>query len=320
MYVHPAIAALRGDRASQHRAQLPLLEAVQCWQESDRPRALAGDLEDYSAGKPLADCEAFSAMFADHHGALEWLGDVCGAVINALRQEPLGDVPFRTNCSDSYSTVQLMSAGQATLSLTMHAPRNGSRAPETALLVDRESNELILAGEAQGLLHRFGSAIAGTVDTTDHLWRAGDQIALAPDDARHMVAIERPLLTLHLTRAAPLPRPTRKLRLADGQLLKSASGDKQVSRDQLALAVLGAMERREALPILQDLSQDRERGSDLRWEAVRQALAIDPARGFAVLDALAGRTDDPLGAPATSLREQLFATYPQLADTLPEAA
>ncbi|WP_299295861.1 hypothetical protein, partial [uncultured Erythrobacter sp.] len=303
-----------------HRAQMPLLKAEQDWRASGRTRLLAADLYSYANDAPLAECDALSALFGDQHAALEWVRGLSAQLIQALRSEPLGDVPFRTHCSDSYSTLQLMSSGRATLSLTTHAPRSNSAAPETVMLVDRESIELVLAGKARGLMHKFDEHLEGRFETKEQDWQVGDTIALTPDNARHLLTIEQPVLMLHLTRAALVPGATRKYRLADGQLMQSANGDKQTSRNQLALAVLGAMQCQKAVPVLKRLSEDTSNEADLRWEAVRQNLAINPAKGFAMIDRLAEQADDPLARPASSLKAQLISAHPQLADLLPEAA
>jgi hypothetical protein len=96
-------------------------------------------------------------------------------------------------------------------------------------------------------------------------------------------------------------------------LIKSASGDKTASRDMLALGVLGALAYSPSLDAMERTARDDDRAPDLRWEAVRQSLALDPARGFAMLNRLAERASDELREPAKRLRHQLLVAYPQLA-------
>jgi hypothetical protein len=55
------------------------------------------------------------------------------------------------------------------------------------------------------------------------------------------------------------------------------------------------------------------RGSaHLRWQAVRECLALDTARGFALLSRIAADPADDLSTSAGALRAQLVETYPQL--------
>jgi hypothetical protein len=55
----------------------------------------------------------------------------------------------------------------------------------------------------------------------------------------------------------------------------------------------------------------------VRWQALRECLALDTATGFAALGRLAATTDDPLAAPAQALHAQLLERYPALAGVEP---
>jgi hypothetical protein len=71
------------------------------------------------------------------------------------------------------------------------------------------------------------------------------------------------------------------------------------------------MKRREAAPAMARIA--REKGPDsLRWEALREALALDTAQGFAALCAIARSPLDPLAGPAGALRAQLIEAHPRL--------
>jgi hypothetical protein len=50
----------------------------------------------------------------------------------------------------------------------------------------------------------------------------------------------------------------------------------------------------------------------LRWQALRECLALDTLAGFRALTAVATACDDPLAGAAGALRAQLVETYPQL--------
>lgn len=103
----------------------------------------------------------------------------------------------------------------------------------------------------------------------------------------------------------------REYALADGALLKQTAGEVRQSRHETMLALLGRMKRREAVPVMAAIAC--QSGADsLRWEALRESLALDTAQGFAALCALARSPLDPLAAPAGALRAQLVEAHPRL--------
>ncbi|QUL39230.1 hypothetical protein [Erythrobacter sp. JK5] len=312
MHVHPAIAALRSDPASQRRTQAAMADTLRTWREASWQREIAADLARYAAGAVLTDCAAVSALLGDRGAACAFVAGWSAPLIEALNRYPLAEVPFGYRHTKGYSTVQLLSAGGATLGVSAYERQPGGAEPRTALFVDRESSELVLAGTARGASHRLVDD--GTVETSTETWRSGDRIAMHYRRARQIVAVEGALLVLQLSRTPRTPRPTRQYRLADSCLLKVASGDRQASRDLMALAVIGAMEHPAGLAAMQQVCADGARDPDVRWEAVRQALALDPAGGFALLSGLAGCPTDPLFNPALRLRAQLAEAHPHLAE------
>jgi hypothetical protein len=77
------------------------------------------------------------------------------------------------------------------------------------------------------------------------------------------------------------------------------------------LALLGRMRRAETAPVMAAIA--REPGdASLRWQALRECLALDTAAGLAALSYLARTGDDPLAPPAGALRAQLIETHPEL--------
>ena len=107
------------------------------------------------------------------------------------------------------------------------------------------------------------------------------------------------------------PAPTREYDFATGALLRQAAGDVRASRHEAMLALLGRMGRAEAAPVMAAIA--REPGDDsLRWQALRECLALDTAAGFAALCEVARAPDDPLAEPAGALRAQLLEAHPGL--------
>ncbi len=71
---------------------------------------------------------------------------------------------------------------------------------------------------------------------------------------------------------------------------------------------------------MERIVRDHAAQRDLRWEALRQVLALDALRGLALVGALAGDSADLLAGPAAALQQQLRAARPDLAALLPQAA
>jgi hypothetical protein len=110
-------------------------------------------------------------------------------------------------------------------------------------------------------------------------------------------------------RRQPAAEP--RIRPASGALLRQAAGDIRTSRQEMMLALLGRMRRADAAPVMAAIA--REPGDrSLRWQALRECLALDTTEGFAALGAIAEAGDDPLSRQAAALRAQLVETHPVL--------
>jgi hypothetical protein len=312
--VHPALAALRSDRASQRFARQALEQALAGWRGDPLTRRVAGELAAHDRGAPLARCEALAEVMRDHRRARDWAEQLIAAMIAALRAHPLAEVPLRCRSSDGAAAVRLLVSGGSSLTLSALVPAEAS-APQTVLFADRSGVDLVLAGEARGTEYDLIEGAQGTtaLEQFERVWRPGVRSELTATRTRRMVPSSGPVLLLQLTRVPPAPRPTRQVCVRSGAVLSRASGDKQASRDHLALAVLGALEHRPALGVMAAVARAPGREADLRWEAVRQSLALDPARGVELLDTLAQGDNPCLAGAATRLRQNLLAAHPQLA-------
>ena len=130
-------------------------------------------------------------------------------------------------------------------------------------------------------------------------------------EALQVLAIERRLVAVRLHRFASMPEPTREYRLSDGALLRQSAGHVRASRQEVMLALLGRMRRADAVPVMGAIA--REPGdASLRWQALRECLALDTAEGFAALQTIAAAGDDPLSEQAAALRAQLIEAHPVL--------
>ena len=121
------------------------------------------------------------------------------------------------------------------------------------------------------------------------------------------------LVLLRLQRGDGSSDPSCEYALDDGRLLHQAAASPRDSRLELAVSLLGRMGRSDAVPLLASMAE--ESGTPhLRWQALRECLALDSGAGFAALSTIARRSADPLAVPAGALRAQLLETYPQLAE------
>jgi hypothetical protein len=123
--------------------------------------------------------------------------------------------------------------------------------------------------------------------------------------------VSHTLVSLRLTRLAEAPQSSREYRLSDGHMVAQAAGDPHASRHELMLAVLGRMGRADAAPVLAEMT--RAGCEHVRWQALRECLALDTAEGFRALTAIARDPSDTFAPQAGALRAQLVEAHPQLA-------
>lgn len=306
MHVHPAIAALRGHQAPQHRVDATLAR----WRASPAVAAALEALAAYGAGAQLADLPALARLVRAPAAAHDFADAFITPLVAALRAEPLAQLPLGYSAAPGLARIRLAESGRATLRLTVFAPTPESAA-SSALFEDCEAYEMVLAGAGQAALYRR----TGQGLTWEEIeCRPGTRITRnSAEDARRITAVTRPLLVLQLTRAAAHPEPSREYALPGGAMLKSISACKRTSQQMMALGVLGALAHRPALDAIERLALDWTAMRDLRWEAVRQLLGLDTARGVALLARLAARPDDSLRDPAAKLHRDLVAAHPGLA-------
>ncbi len=317
MIIHPDLRALRSDDAPQRHAQQTLHRAMAAWRARPDVEELTRDMARFAEGETLAGCPALAALFsASNSAGQRFVSGLIGHSARALGDAPLGHVPMRHFVDGCTSTLLLSRSGQVTLSLVaLDGGELMSRpAPRSVSLGPHETWELILAGSARAelitceptgprsaKLSRQAQALApGTL-----LKRDGQR------DARLLRSVAGTLVSLRLQRRRADAGPTREYNLADGALVHQAAGNPRDSRLELALALLGRMGRKDAAPLIAALAQS-DASAALRWQALRECLALDTATGFAALGAVAAAAGDALAGPAGALRAQLLEAHPQL--------
>jgi hypothetical protein len=307
MRIDPAIAALRADRGLQRRAQLATSGATEAWRSEPAAATVLADLARFGAGAPLAGCPALERLFAGGVEAQRLATTFCRRRARVLSDEPFGHPPLRHGFDGTVSTLLLPRAGRA--QLILHAREPGQAELSSVSFSDAERFEAVLAGEAEARIERgTGGRLVGEA----MVLRKGVRLALdLSNEALRVTAVRRRLVSLRLHRTAAEPRATREVSLADGALVHRSSGDLSASRHQMMLAVLGRMKCAQAAPIMAAMARAPGEPS-LRWQALREGLALDTALGFAALLAIARSADDALCAAAGALRAQLVEAHPQL--------
>lgn len=316
MRIDPAIARLRRDPAPQQRAQAALERARTAWRSEPQVAALCDELERYGAGAALADCPLLDCLVADFAFAHRVVGSLVTRLARRLVGQPLGHVPLRHQYAPGLAVLQLAEAGDATLSLLCYEARPPADAgpAQTVCFDGGERHELCLAGTAEA---RFFEVLRehpnrADLDCQDRLIVSGDALTFT---SRHRTRIvDRPLrrmVMLRLSRGDRVLAPAREYRIVDGALVHRASGDRAESRDEMAAAVLGALGRSDAAPVLAGIARSSA-SEHLRWRLLCEALALDTATGFAALTAIAGDVADGLAAPSGALRANLIERHPSL--------
>lgn len=319
MHVHHAIAALRADPVLQRRTNAAMSRALSDWLRREPVALLQDCIARFAAGADLVSLPELAMLMHDHRAAKSFVDGILAAFIAEIRQEPLGEVPFRHSSSAGYSRLVLMRRAGVTLTLCAYEPLKCAREPESAQFVDCERYEIVLNGRVRGVFHRLLKN--GEVEAEAREWGQGDTIHCQPGcESRQFIEVGQSVLLLQLTRAPAHPQPTLVYRLTDSALIQQSSGDKRASEQVMALGVLGALGRKEAITPMITFATDLARDMDARWEAVRQVLALDSGYGLTLLADLSRRSDDPLAKPAGKLRQDLLKSYPALSQTQKEPA
>ncbi|HEU4701198.1 MAG TPA: hypothetical protein VFS37_01860, partial [Conexibacter sp.] len=277
MRIDPAIGALRSDRHAQRRARAALRAASDGWATSEATARVIADLARFGDGAPLGGCPALFGLFCETKAAPRLVAALVQALCTALAREPLGHPALRHGYERGTSTLLLAHRGRAQLVLCSREP--GRRSFRGVTFGDGQRFDAVLAGQATArIVHRSGPS--GSFREQPLALAGGVRLALdRRQEALQVLEVERRLVSLRLDRAAFEAEPSREYDLASGALLRQCAGDARTSRQEVMLAVLGRMARADAAPVMAGIA--RERGdASLRWQALRECLALDTRPGF----------------------------------------
>lgn len=306
-----SLAALQSYPALQRRSQTAVEEAKALWFAAIASE-LAVDLRRYADGQALTDCAVLQKAVTDHAAALALVEPLVRTQCKALGNFPFAHIPFRHQYQDGIAVLRLMEAGSAALSLVMYEQTPLSPA-RTVCFSDNECCEIVLAGKGEGRRLRVTSERTDGADIQSErlILSTGASYSFnGPDMTKLLDLVEGRLVMLRLTRTPGRPSDSREYRIDDGACIHRASGDRQKSRQEMALALLGAMKRSDAAGEMQVLALERSQPN--RWEALRQLLALDTAQGFTCLTRVAADPADPLSPEADKLKTRLLRSYPAL--------
>jgi len=315
--VHPDLRALRGDDSPQRDAQQALYAALGAWRGQSRVACLREALAAFAAGANPAELSPLAKLFDPASADATALAHgFATTTARALAEAPLGHVPLRHFTDGTSSTLLLARAGNATLSLVAIDGEGlrGQDAPASASFAPVETWEHVLSGQAKAELVDCEPTGPRQARLTRHAADMSPGTVIIRDgvrQARLIHAIEGCLVSLRLQRRQPQAGPTREYDLATGELLHQAAGNPRDSRVELMIALLGRMGRADAAPAIAGMATG-EGSTALRWQALRECLALDSGEGFRALCRIAATAVDPLAAPAGALRAQLIEAHPQL--------
>lgn len=322
MIIHPDLRALRSDDSPQRDAQEALFRAVGVWREQPHVAAMFKEIEQFDDGLPIMEFPQLFALFCEEHAAARSLAlQFARVTSDCLGSAPLGHAPFRHFTDGVHSTLLLARSGNVTLSLICVDGEGFNRrlAPTTADFSPSEVCEHVLAGSARGerITCRAADDNAAPLEKTEISIESGSVIQRdARAEALLLREITGCLVTLRLQRRQVNAGATCEYRLADGALVHQAAGNPMDSRAELMMALLGRMERADSAPLLAEIALG-DATDALRWQALRECLALDTFEGFSALTTIARSPVDTLASTAGALHSQLVETYPQLRELEP---
>ncbi len=311
MRVDPQIAALRSNRTPQRQAQAAMQAAIDAWRAEAQVAAIQADFARFGEDATLEQCPALEELFTASDRAEVVMASLTRHFCGAIKANPLAHPPFRSAFDGRASTMLLAKSGRAQLVLQSREP--GHMAWPAASFSDTLRYDAVLAGRASATILRIHGPHEQVAFTEEAIMLEGG-VRLAFDCASETLQptmVERRLVTLRLLQTAASPGPSREYCRQTGTLRHRASGSLANSRREMMAALLGRMQRTEAAPVLARMAV-RERDLSLRWQALRECLALDAREGFGTLCTIAALAEDELAGPAGALRAQLIETYPEL--------
>ncbi|WP_340589423.1 hypothetical protein [Erythrobacter alti] len=287
--------------------------ARDAWRSEQGAEQLMDELGQFGGGAPLCACPMLEQVFTETGDGERLMALLSRHYCAALADNPIGHPPFRHGFNGTAGTILLARSGRAQLMIQSREP--GETSTSAYIFSDAERFDAVLAGEADARIVRARSAGDGgkKFETEQLSLRGGERIALDLQSETLLVdRVTRRLVVLRLVRSAAEPQPGRQYDAETGDMLMQTAATIATSRQEAIIALLGRMNRTDAAPEMARTALG-EGDVSLRWQALRECLALDSEQGFCALSQLARRADDPLAASAGALRAQLLETHAELA-------
>lgn len=316
----------RADPARTAAIRAAAADLAARWHAEDAaPAGLSAALDAAARLDPDAAIARLRPWLADPR----WLGERLGQALALLDADPFARPPLRlVGGGGGPGGLILAERGPVRLSLQILPFETASASPHpTALFVPGRAAIRVLAGGGASLtLHHVALTAAeeagvfttaGAASCTSDPPRplvTGELVDL--DTARTSFSIAGAtgdVLLLELAVQPPSPLPMRAYDPLGGRLVHVSASRRDSSFRQMALSLLRAMGRRDAVPLFLEAT----RGEDFagRWSAMRDLVAFDPAAARPRLAVMAADDPHPEVRAAAAATLALFA--PQAAAPCP---
>jgi hypothetical protein len=317
MELRGALASLRQNDIEWERGQHALARALGAWRVEPVVAPVLAAMKRFGAGVPLDRCNALAQLFEGPAARAQAFADsLVAAGLAALDGHPLGQLPLRHGDRDAAPLLVLAETGGATLALAAYdgVPLAALPRPRTARFRPAETWSRVLAGTgaADHVQRGEGQAEGAPLETRRVILSPGTtHYCFGPREMVDMRQVDGAMVALRLERRLDEHGPVREYALADGALVHQASARRDESRDELVVALLGRMERIDAVPQMARVALGGG-GDALRWQALREVIALDVLAGVELLAQVAADPEDSLAAQARSLLTALIEARPDL--------
>lgn len=313
MELRGPLASLRQDHIEWERGQQALSRALAAWRAEPVVAPVLAAMKRFGAGAALERCGALALLFDPASGrALAFSRSLVDAGLAALDGNPLGQLPLSHGSRDAAPLLVLAQSGSARLTLSAYDGAALALLPaaRTARFRPVENWAMVLVGSCKG--DRALRDDEGGLSTELCAFTAGDlHYRHGPNEAVEVRSVDGSMAVLQLERQLDEHEPVREYALADGALVHQASASKDDSRAELAMALLGRMNRIDAVPQMARAALGGG-GDAMRWQALREVIVLDALAGMELLAQVAADPEDSLGVQAGALLEQLLASRPDL--------
>lgn len=303
------------DMTEWERGQRRLASVIGGWRSSDVAGPVLAALGRFADGTAIENCRPLAALFGeDTRPARTLLGTFIDEAVAAIAATPLGQIPLRHAQRRAAHTLLLAREREVSLAVTIYdgAASAAQPAARSADFAPLETWLRVVAGTGEAELATRNPTGDGAPNRVEVALRPGDVLRCdGRREAMRVHSAQGALVVLRLQRRIAGADAVCEVGLEDGAMVNRAAARAEDSRMELAIAVLVAQGRRDAVPALGRIVSGSG-PSALRWSALRGVLGLDTRAGMILLSELADGDDAALGAAARAVRADLLAEWPEL--------